>query len=82
MTPTNAMDDPAVGTVTSAEEKMRAEHLAQGWLVDFDDFILSTASSTYTFELNPRREKKPMICPRCGAPYDGDKCDYCGTRFR
>ena len=25
--------------------------------------------------------KHPSICPRCGAPLDGDVCEYCGTKF-
>jgi ribosomal protein L40E len=24
---------------------------------------------------------KPQICTQCGAPLNGNRCDYCGTKF-
>lgn len=27
-------------------------------------------------------EKKPKICECCGAPFNGDKCDYCGVEYK
>lgn len=27
-------------------------------------------------------EAKPMVCQCCGAPMNGDRCDYCGVTYK
>ena len=29
----------------------------------------------------PNTKQAVLVCPNCGAPIRGDKCEYCGTRF-
>ena len=30
----------------------------------------------------PKLKDRILNCPNCGAPINGEKCEYCGTRFK
>jgi hypothetical protein len=32
--------------------------------------------------LNTNKPLQPQICTQCGAPLNGNRCDYCGTKYR
>ena len=32
-------------------------------------------------KMSKKCDDRPLICERCGAPYNGIKCEYCGTKY-
>jgi hypothetical protein len=43
--------------------------------------LICKAPSSPTTTPTPKFEYRPKICPQCGAPFHGNKCEYCGTEF-
>ena len=70
------IEPPSVVRIRSDEAVLSLQQISQQW-----EEILKCEKDGISILGFDEVEKKPKICECCGAPLQGNKCDYCGVEY-